>query len=364
MTVTNDFLVFAQGGGANVEVQSAYAADPLLLIGNQPGIAVSAFNNKALRQANAVASQLAQMVANVTQSNVQDNAVPAQLLAQMFSAFGRKTPEIQTFTSSSGSFNLRYKFQVASANATVGATYSDGTTTFTVTATISAALELIASGAAAPITSGTLTKTGGTGDSTIVFYAVRAPLFLRVRMVGGGGGGGGSGTGAGTPAGVGGNTTFGTTLLSAGGGNGGITDGGLGGSGGASSLGSGPLGLALQGGYGNGGQSSLSGLSSIGGLGGASAFGGNGGGAGGGGGGGGAGLTNTGGGGGGASGSSGQFAGAGGGSGGYVDAIITSPLSVYSWSVGSAGTAGTAGGSGAAGGTGGSGVIIVEQQYQ
>lgn len=190
-------------------------------------------------------------------------------------------------------------------------------------------------------------------------------LYLRVKMVGGGGGGGGSGASGGTGT-TGGNTTFGTSLLSANGGIGGATNGSLGGAGGTSSLGTGPIGTALSGGYGQAGfTSSAVGSSPCGGFGGTAAFGGAGsGGNGNGGGAGGGAIANTGAGGGGAGGTATTtFSGAGGGAGGYIDAIITSPSSTYSYAVGAAGTAGTAGTSGFAGGAGGSGYIEVTEYY-
>ena len=193
----------------------------------------------------------------------------------------------------------------------------------------------------------------------------RSPLYIRIRAVGGGGGGAGSGTSAGTVAGDGIASTFGTTLISAGGGAHGVSNGSVGGAGGTASLGTGPVGIALSGGYG-GSVSAFASSGDLGGMGGSSAFGGagssggstNGGN-------GTAGAANTGGGGGGAStvGAS-TYTGAGGGAGGFVDAIITSPSSPYSYSVGIGGTAGGAGTSGAAGSAGGSGVIIVEEFYQ
>jgi predicted nucleic acid-binding Zn ribbon protein len=203
------------------------------------------------------------------------------------------------------------------------------------------------------------------GSGTYTTPVNPSPLFLRVRMVGGGGGGAGSGTGAGTAGGAGGNTTFGTTLLVANGGAG-VAWAAAPGAGGTASLGAGPVGLALSGGTGGGvlfdGSANTQGA---GGVGGASAFGGAGSG-GGPGGGGGAGATNTGGGGGGGGrpGTGNAYSGAGGGAGGFVSATIVNPDATYSYSVGAAGTAGTAGTSGHAGGAGGSGVIIVEEYYQ
>ena len=196
-----------------------------------------------------------------------------------------------------------------------------------------------------------------------------SPLYIRVRMVGGGGGGAGSGTTAGTTPTAGGNTTFGTTLLVA---NGGAVTSGLGhvgGAGGTASLGTGPVGIAVTGSSGGPSlyvdQGGTYATMVAGGAGGSSALGGGGAG--------GtnsdaavAGVTNTGSGGGGGSiyGINAEFSGAGGGSGGYVDAVITSPLSSYSYLVGIAGTGGGVGGSGKAGAPGGSGLIIVEEHYQ
>ncbi len=65
-----------------------------------------------------------------------------------------------------------YLFVIASANATIGATYTNNGITFTVVATIAAGLQLKCTGAGAPTSVGTLTKTSGTGDATISFSQV------------------------------------------------------------------------------------------------------------------------------------------------------------------------------------------------
>lgn len=62
-------------------------------------------------------------------------------------------------------------FTVTSANATLGATYTNNSITFTVQATISAGTILICTASGLPTASGTLTKASGTGDSTITFSA-------------------------------------------------------------------------------------------------------------------------------------------------------------------------------------------------
>ncbi len=194
--------------------------------------------------------------------------------------------------------------------------------------------------------------------------------WIRVRMVGAGGGGGG---GNGATGNTGGNSTFGTTLLVANGGTGGAING-PGGTGGTASLGTGPVGIALSGGYGQGGGSwprvAVAFADSSGGNGGVSPFGGAGGGsnaaaatgttsA----------IANSGSGGGGgvwpgdAAGVIASCGGGGGGAGGYVDAIIAAPSATYSYAVGAAGTGGAGAAGGATGGDGGSGLILVEEHY-
>lgn len=188
-------------------------------------------------------------------------------------------------------------------------------------------------------------------------------LYIRVRMVGGGGGGVASfQTGTPTAGGNGGNTTFGSSLLVANGGSGAPAGSQAGGDGGTASLGTGPIGIALTGGWGNvannisstgagapGGSSALGGSGKGGGAGGAGFDG----------------KANTGSGGGGGGSGPTAWAGGGGGAGGFVDAIITSPASTYAYAVGAGGTAGAvAGGTVYAGGAGAAGLIEVTEYYQ
>ncbi len=270
-----------------------------------------------------------------------------------------------------------YTFTTLSANATVGATYTNNSQTFTVVYTISGGTILVCSATGAPTASGALTKASGGGDATITFTAqanhgtyfpTNANVaWIRVRMVGGGAGGAGSGTsgGPGGAGGGGGNTTFGTS--SANGGTGGGLNSFNGGAGGSASLGTGAAGIALTGGsggsLGTGAVASLQG----GGMGGSSAFGGagsSGGSTSGGGVPGGAAVANSGGGGGGAGSiNASVFAGCGGGAGGYVYATIIVPATSYTFTVGAGGPAGTAGTTGYVGGAGGSGSISIEEYY-
>ena len=69
----NQILPFAYADGANVLSQSDYQADNQRLIGHQPGIARSALENKALRQASAMAAGLAQLVAQNQAADVTES---------------------------------------------------------------------------------------------------------------------------------------------------------------------------------------------------------------------------------------------------------------------------------------------------
>lgn len=76
----------------------------------------------------------------------------------------------------------QYLFNITAGNATVGATYTDGSgNIFTVVNTIIAGTTLMANSngggtTTAPVVSGTLTKTGGTGDATITFSSAQTTM--------------------------------------------------------------------------------------------------------------------------------------------------------------------------------------------
>jgi hypothetical protein len=361
---TNDFLQFCPtDSGTNLPTQSAYAADSDRTSGNKPGIASAKLNNKALRQANFITSQLAQLTANQTSTDVLDDADNGKLLAQLSALIVPLAPVVTKYSSGTGTHNKSYIFFLASGSATAGATYTNNTNTFTVSSTIASGAQLRCTGNGAPTASGTLTKTGGTGDSSIVFYAVRAPINYQVIMAGGGGGGSGSGTAAAGNGGTGGDTTFGSALHTAAGGTGGLFAS-TGGVGGAATLGTGGVGFAFTGGNGTGPGASASTGGVSGGAGGNNALGGASGGGAAGGVSGTAAVTNTGGGGGGGGGTTSVGSGSGGGAGAYMNFTIASPSATYAYGVGAAGAAGTAGTSGAVGGAGGSGVILVTENFQ
>lgn len=292
------------------------------------------------------------------------------------------SPTIQKLLSTGTTTGYLFTISTSSTVA-VGDTYTNNGNTYTVLGALSAqsGQVLFMSQAAAPLASGTLTRATGAGTASITFTSEialatytkptsPAPLYIKVTMVGGGGGGGASSTasdGATGAAGTG--SFFGSNLLSAGGGLGG--HGGStgasepgGGTGGSASLGTGPIGLAINGNGGNYGWNMIVNQYAPGGAGAPSALGGaaqmpflglpsNA-------------AANSGAGGGGAGINTGtnQQSGGGGGSGGFVSATILSPSATYPYLVGSGGAGGATGTNHVNGANGGSGIVMVEEFYQ
>jgi hypothetical protein len=190
--------------------------------------------------------------------------------------------------------------------------------------------------------------------------------YIKIRMVGGGGQGGSGGT-SGWVTGLNGTvSTFGTSLLTANGGGGGqyISVAQNGGDGGTAVISLPAIGTAIKGGTGNAAPSSTSTNFAPTGSGAASPFGGAGNGsvngtpA--------SGVANTGSGGGGGSSNAtlGALGGSGGGAGGYIEALISSPSSTYTYAIGSGGAGTGFGVNGWAGSVGGSGYIEVTEFYE
>jgi hypothetical protein len=277
-------------------------------------------------------------------------------------------PQVQTFTSSSGTYNQTYAFTITSGNATAAATYTNNGVTFTVVTTVASATLVYMTGANVPAASGTLTKATGTGDATLTFSSFKKPLYLKVFVTAGGGGGGGSGSTDGTAATAGSSSTFGSSLLTATGGALGAR-GNVGGTGGSFTVAAPAIDAGSvnggSGGGGAGGPTTANGSTPAGASGGGSFWGGSGGG-GTAGGSGNNGSTNTGGGGGGGgcNNANAVSSGAGGGAGGTAIAIIENPSVTYAWVVGANGTGQAAGTNGRAGGDGAAGKIVVEEHYQ
>lgn len=282
-------------------------------------------------------------------------------------------PTVQKFTVTGTATGLLFVLPGGStANATAGATYTNNGATYTILYTIAGGgnLMLLASNpTSTPISGTTLTKATGTGDATITISYSRdlatyttptspsTPLYLKVRLVGAGGGGSTSGQGGDATEGR--PSVFGNTYAF--GGTGGLTvSTSSSGTGGLAYIVSGATGIALQGGTGDGQPNTAN---TGGGGGAATPFGGAGRG--------GSGnvsengqsaVANTGAGGGGGAGDGTRRGGSGGSAGGYVDAIFTSPASIYYYAVGVKGSGGTGGASN--GGDGADGYVIIEEHYQ
>ncbi len=267
-------------------------------------------------------------------------------------------PVFQEMLSSSGTYNLYYSFIILSGSATAGATYTNNGVTFTVYATVAGSTLIQMSGNGAPLASGALIKTSGTGDATLTFSNSLKPDFIEVELVGGGGGGAGGGAGGTNGAGGGGGVTyFGVGFLTADGGAGCPSGTQASGSGGVATITAPAFGSTFTGAAGPGTAYSGSANYCIGNTGGSSIYGGAG-----------VGLVNeagraaqansgSGGGGGSHTLATNHTGGGGGGAGGGIKAIVPNPTNTYSWIVGPGGAGGTAGTNGFVGGAGGSGRI-------
>lgn len=84
---TNFILPFAgTDTGTNLLTQEEYEADAQRIIGHQPGVARSKLENKALRQATAMASGLAQFIADNAELDVSDEMTAADIAAAIDAA--------------------------------------------------------------------------------------------------------------------------------------------------------------------------------------------------------------------------------------------------------------------------------------
>ncbi len=282
-------------------------------------------------------------------------------------AHGFIVPTSQAF-SASGTFNMIYAFVITSGSATLASTYTNNGVTFTTYATVASATLVFMSGSGPPAASGTLTKSAGTGDSTLTFTSFVAPIYLKVKAVGAGGGGSGGGGGSNGSAGSA-STTFGSSLITAAAGSGANGAASVGGAGGAATVTAPatPI-IAVSGATGSGSNYSFQvgaagtnyatgspGTASC--LGGAGAGAGNGGSV--------AGIAGGGGGGGSiTSGSATALPGAAGGAGACVEAFVPNPSAAYNVTIGTGGGGGAGAGAGTAGSAGGNGYVGVEAHYQ
>lgn len=111
----NNFLTFGLGGGANVQTQVDYAADPDRLAGNQTGTGRSNFANKTWRQSAAMVSQIAQFISDQLGEDVLDDGNTATLLDQLTRAIaqGAAVHAARIFTASTPLAILRTDYAIA-----------------------------------------------------------------------------------------------------------------------------------------------------------------------------------------------------------------------------------------------------------
>ena len=83
---TNDFLQFAEAGGANVLTQAAWAALAELPTGFTSGILPSTYLNKALRQHATIAAVIGDLIVTQTGEDAVDDGTTATLLTNLTSA--------------------------------------------------------------------------------------------------------------------------------------------------------------------------------------------------------------------------------------------------------------------------------------
>jgi hypothetical protein len=87
-----DFIPFATGSGANVEGQTAYAADSATATGFVSGVASSQKCNKAWRQSTFVAAAVANFIAEVLDINVLDDGNLSEFVTNLRNAIAADAP--------------------------------------------------------------------------------------------------------------------------------------------------------------------------------------------------------------------------------------------------------------------------------
>lgn len=96
---TNNFLPFCPTDtGTNLLTQVDYAAATDRTSGNKPGIASARLNNKAIRQATFIVSQVAQFISDRTGNNVLDDADTSALLANIVLSLKSTVIPVRTTT--------------------------------------------------------------------------------------------------------------------------------------------------------------------------------------------------------------------------------------------------------------------------
>lgn len=148
MAGTNQFLAFATGTGANVLSPSAYASMAALSGGFSSGVANSQQMNTVWRQSSFISSGVAQLVANVTNVNINDDGNLSNFVTNLQNAIAA----ISLATSGTGSVTTA---SIVSANGFAGSVANPTTTpAFTLSTTVSGILKG-SSGALAAAAAGT-----------------------------------------------------------------------------------------------------------------------------------------------------------------------------------------------------------------
>jgi hypothetical protein len=120
---TNDFLPFANGGGANVLTQAQYAALTTLLSGGyQSGVANSAQMNKTWRQSSIMAAVLGQFAADYSGNNSTDDGTTTTLEANLVAAI-RSATKTGVILADTGAANA---YTAVNAPPLVAGTWVDG----------------------------------------------------------------------------------------------------------------------------------------------------------------------------------------------------------------------------------------------
>lgn len=166
---TNDFLPWAIGGGANVEAQATYVADPVVTNGETTGTATSARSNKVWRQASVVAYAVAQLICDFTGLNAADDTNTAGFLANLKLA-------LTNMMWSTGDVKLTYLTAAPSGwimmtDGTIGSAASGATYANANAAQLYAVIWGNISNAFAPVT-------GGRGGSASADFTANKPMAL------------------------------------------------------------------------------------------------------------------------------------------------------------------------------------------
>src|SRR5271166_1683580 len=161
----SDQVKFSNSGGS---LPSGLVANTVYYLGNVTTNSIQVFQDSAL----SIPVQLGDFVFTVTSANAtvgavysnnnQDYTVASTIFAgTSLTASGTGAPVT----------NGNYTFTVTAATATHGAVYSNNRQTFTVVSDITASTTLIMNGTGSPQTSGVLTRVSGIGDATINYSA-------------------------------------------------------------------------------------------------------------------------------------------------------------------------------------------------